>query len=526
MTVSKNSTARDLEKEKFVDDINGLTCTRFIRGKELQSLFDLVNSAGFLDGETYDSFLARDEANGFITFHFFHDGDEQFQIVLVDDAQRDIGALKTPPGDLILETIFIQGLTGANEPIGTLIGSFLSIGGNNVIYTILQDLNNSFELQNNNQLFNTTALSSGTFQISVRAVGTGGTEFIDVYDIVIGETALITNINLSNLTVVESAPIGTSVGGLSTIGGEDPITYSLLFQGTDLETPVDIFEISTDTLQTKAAVGSLGTTYVLIIEAEDSRSGLPDSDRLKSQTFNIEVVTDIFLNANSLSFDGVDEILTADDSPSFGSKTKFSISVWVDPVNIGANQYITSKFGSAGQRSWGLRLNTDGKIAIVYSQTGVAADTTTSSTAVTFDAYNYIGIAFDGTLGTPEMRIYLNGVTDLIDTTVLTAIFNSTVDILIGALFLNSGPDTYQSFFQGNIDELYYYDAALSESDFDDIYNLGVPRNNETLASDADMFTGLRMGDDFTGTIQPDLKENNDFTAVNINNSNKSTDVP
>ena len=519
------------ERTMYSHDINGDQVLKVVKGKELQNLFNLVNSQGFLDGEVYDGYLVREEPNGFETFHFFFEGSEQFQIVLGSNTVKDIGALKIATGAIISEVLFVQGSANANEAIGTLIGAFFSIGGTSVVFTIIQDLNNVFELQDNNQLHNTAVLTEGAYEIIVKAVGMGGTEFINRYIITIGASALITNINLSNVTVQEGASIGTSVGGLSTVGGEPPITFELAFQGTDAETPVDIFEIDGNTLQTKAAVGLAGASYLVIIRAIDSRSELPEEQRIKVQTFTIEVVLDTFLNTTSLTFDGSTELLKAADSPSFGTKTKLSWNAWVKPTNTGSVMYIMSKFGSAGQRSIGIRINVASTIGVAYSQTGITSDTTTGVGTVNFGEWNFIGISYDGTLGTPEMNIYLgdhlgNGGWDKQDTTLFTSLFNSTVDILIGALFLSAGPDTYQNYLQAIVDEQYFYDDAFTEAQFDDIYNLGVPTNNESLGTGATMFTGLRMGDDFTGTTQPDLKGNNDFTAVNINNSNKSSDVP
>lgn len=515
---------RDRERDKFNKDIDGNTTVRVVAGKDLHSLFNMVNSPGFLDGEVYDGYLVRDNVTGFKTFHFFFQGSEIFQIILGDNAKGDIGAIKEPPGPNIIETLFVQGTAEANEPVGSLVGVFFSIGGTSVIYTIVQDLNNSFELLNNNRLHNTVLLEQKTYTIVVRAMGDGGTEFINSYDIVVSDEGIITNINLSNRSIEATAPIGTSVGGLSTNGGQLPIVYSIIFQrDNDTKLEVDIFEIAGNTLQSKASIGVVGTNYEIFIKAQDDRS--PDIDFPdKDQTFLIESVIDTFLNSNSLSFNGVDEHLEAPDSPSMGTKTKFTLLGWINPVNTGANQYITSKFGAAGQRSFGLRIGIAGTLAFVFSQNGVASDTKTSVGLVNYLAWNHYAIVFDGTLPTSEVTFYMDGVIDSNFTTTLNSLFNSNVDFLIGALY-DTGVSV-KDYFEGFADEIYYHDDAFDAAQVAAVFNLGVPKNNETLGTAATMVSGLRMGDDFTGGIQPDLKGNNDFTGIGMNNSNKSTDVP
>ena len=133
----------------------------------------------------------------------------------------------------------------------------------------------------------------------------------------------------------------------------------------------------------------------------------------------------------------------------------------------------------------------------------------------------------DGTLATPKMKIWINNVLEIDEDTTLTALFNSNVEWLIGALFLGSSPNTYQNHYGGLLDEAYLYPGrSFTNSDVDDIFALGEPVNNEALPSAADMLSGFRMGDDFTGGIQPDLKGVNPMTGINMNNGDKSTDVP
>jgi hypothetical protein len=519
---------RDRERDKFEKDIDGDTAVRVVRGKDLQSLFQLVNSAGFLDGETYDGFLCEENPiSEFKTFHFFNQGEETFSIVLGFNSDLDIGAVKITPTDNITKTFFVQGTSYANEPIGSLIGLFFAVGGNNVVFTILQDLSGLFALDNNNELISLAPVPAGTYDLVVKAEGIG-TQYIDQFQIIIGETALISNINLSNLSVEDGAPSGTTVGALTTAGGESPISYSILAQVTEPgDVPIDIFELDGSTLKTKDDVDAIGTTYRVFIQAEDSRSGLPDNERLKAEEFVIEVVEDTFINSNSLIFDGVDESLEVADDISLWGNQKFSGSFWCKPNNIGASQYVVSHFREGGKRSWGLRVNATGSIAMIYSQTGVATDTTTTVATVTFADWNHVVFAFDGTLGQPKMKIWINGALAIDEDTALTGLYNTDVPMYIGALgTLILAVQSTESHFDGNIDEASIYNEVLTQTDVDEIYNAGEPTNLLATASGGDIISWWRMGDDFVGGVQPDDVGSNDGIGTNMNNSNKSTDVP
>lgn len=515
--------------ESFGLDLDGKVNRRVVTGKSLKDLFILINNTGFLNGEVFDGFLCEEnEINEFKTFHFFNQGEEVFSIILGFNSDTDIGALKIQPGPTIDRFFFVQGINLGNEPTGSIMGALFAIGGSGIVFELLTDAGGFFELQNNNQIVSTLPIPEGIYELFVKASGDGGTQYVDQVTIQIFATALISNISLSNILVEEGAPIGTIVGALSTSGGEAPITFTILSQ-TLSSAPtiqVDIFEIVNDAVQTKAGVGVDGISYRLFIEAQDSRVGLPPDDRVKVEEFDINVVASTFTNVNSLSFDAVDEHINIPHDISLWGGQNFSGSFWIKPNNKGSNQYIAAKFGPASFRSWGLRLNTDGKVAIVYSQTGVASDTTTTTSTVTFGIWSHVAFSFDGTLGTPKMKIWINGILEVDEDTLLTSLFNnSTIDMLIGAIN-QPLPTVASDHFDGLIDEAAIYNTSLDTAKVQEIYNLGVPNNLKALTSSAGLISWWRMGDDFSGGTQPDFEGSNDGDGINMNNSNRSTDVP
>lgn len=519
MTLPRVIEAR--EYEKFDLDIDGKVVVRTVKGKALQDLFTLVDSAGFLDGEVYNGFFVIDQPNGFKLFHFFQDGSEVFTISLGANPNGDMCGVKLDPTTNITNILFVQNGALANEANGSLIGELFAVGGLSVVFQLAQDVNNVFELTENNKLRNTASLSTGDYPIVVRATGDGGETYLKQLTVMIGETAFISNIDLSSLIVEDTAVIGTSIGGLSTNGGEDPIAYTLISQLQN-GVAIDHLEIVGNELKTKSLVTAVGTSYDIVIQAEDSRGALPDSSRLFIQSFKVSVVLNTFINTNSLTFDGVDEYMTAGDQPSMGTKTKFTICAWVYPTNAGVLQYMASKFGAAGQRGWTFGLGASGVWLWQYSQNGTSTDSFISTNTAVYNTWQHVAIVYDGAALTSTF--YTNGVAINQESTTLSSLFNNNVDFLIGAIYNDTV--SVKNFFTGNLDEMYFYDDALDATAIADIYNAGVPINNETLSSAATMVAGYRMGDDYSNGNQPDLKGNNDMVGVNMNNSNKSTLIP
>lgn len=523
--------------ETIVNDIDGDKSIQIVRGKDLESVFEFINSVGIMEGKEFNSFLCESQIiDNFKTIHFFENGSEVFQVPIGPNADNDIGVIELGPGATPRKLVFIQALVLGNEALGSNLGAFASIGGTNATFTILQALDDNdvsvlskFSLKNNNILTNDALVPEGIYQLVIRVNTDGNDPSVKTVTLIVLATALISDINLSNVTIEVGSPTGSSVGALTTDGGESPITFTILVQklgaNADANDPdVDIFELSGSTLQTKADVGSVGTFYNLIIQAEDSRSFLSDADRLETQSFNIEVVADAFIDTNSYTFDGVDEYIFINDSPSLAFGAEFTFSVWVKPTNTGVVQYIASQFREAGKRSWAVRINSSGAVAIIYSQTGTATDTTTSPTNLTFGVWSYVTVTFSG--NDLRARIYYDGVLQLEEATLLTSLKDTDVPFLLGALGDQSV--VASNFYSGFMNELSVYNKEITASQAVEIFSLGTPTNLIALSSGGDIVSWYRCADNLSGLTEPDeiTANANDGTLTNMNISNRSTDVP
>jgi hypothetical protein len=508
----------------------------------------MLNSSGILNGETYDSLICEqivvDPAitgspvnASYHTFHFFNKGTEQFKVpvgivpnpltgILSDGI---LGLTKLQPSPTVRNIILSEPLNLAYQPIGTYMGSVHAVGGSNAIFTIVDDTSGLFEIQDVNNIVNNGTVLEGNYDLLIRVDTDGNAPFVEQITLHVQTAANITNINLSNVTVEDGAPIGQSIGALTTTGGQPPVTFSIVGQKSGANAPfsdpdVDIFDIDIDgtTVITKNNPGTIGTQYTLYIKAEDPRTQLPQTLREKIEPFNITVVADTFINTNSYTFNGIDEYILINDHPSLSLGSEFTFSAWVKPNNIAATQYIAAQFREAGKRSWGVRINSTGAVAMVYSTTGTASDTTTSPTNITFGVWTHVAITFNGTTG--KVRIYYNGILQIEDDTTLTSIYNNDVPVLIGAL----GNQTVvaQDFYSGNIDEVSLHNTEASSSQITEMYSLGSPTNLTTLSNGGDIISTWRMGDNLSNPTEPDEIQANDGTLVNMNTSNKSTDIP
>lgn len=512
----------------FKNDIDGSRAILTLPGKDTENLIKLINSYGFLNGQSYTGiFVEESQLSKFKTIYFFNNGIEQFRIIIGYNSSNQLGASKILPTSIIKNLYFVQSVNLGKEPIGTLMGVFFAVGGVGVVFTILSDPSGYFTFANNNELTNLALIPEGTYNIIVKAEGNGGTIFIDQFEINVFATALIRNINLSSLIVQVGATVGTTVGSLSTSGGESPITYSIAAQ-TYLGNPIDVFEIDQNTLKVKNTFPyAVGQTMVVFIRAEDSRLYLPDDLRIKVEEFTITVVSFPFVNSNSLVFNGTDESVEISHDISLWGNTKFSGSFWFKVNNTSTVRYIASKFREAGKRSWGIRINANNTLGVIFSETGIATNTATTVQTITPLVWEHVAFSFDGVAPNQKMKMWLNGILVLDFDHIYNSLYNATVPMYLGALgnYVNN-IQTQSDFFSGLLDEISIYNTALNQAEVSEIYNSGSPRNLTSLTSASGLISWWRMGDFFSGGTVPDQVGTNTGNPINMNSSNKSTDRP
>ena len=232
-----------------------------------------------------------------------------------------------------------------------------------------------------------------------------------------------------------------------------------------------------------------------------------------------------FTNTKSILLDGVDDYVTMGDvlDTSDTGADAFSISAWYKTSNSGT-QMIVAKWSNASPiNGYALFLQGSSQMRFFMgSFVGNAYLNVTSNTTSSFTDGNWhhVVLAYDGSRASSGIKIYVD--TSLITLNTLRDVapvgVNNSQEFMIGV----RGEASNNAFpFDGNIDEVSYFNSELSASDVTSIYNSGVPNDISSLSP----LSWWRCGD---GDTAPTLTDNgsggNNGTMQNF--STFSSDVP
>ena len=165
--------------------------------------------------------------------------------------------------------------------------------------------------------------------------------------------------------------------------------------------------------------------------------------------------------------DGVDEgISIATGSNLIATSTSFTVSAWVLPTGTSVQGYIVNYYPSSEGGGWRFRQAANGTIRLDKNGAGAAG----SNQKLVANTWQFIA----GSYGTasPEWRVYYNGQTTS-QTGTGTATFasggaNNTYNQNIGFSTTGSTPS---NFFNGSVQEVHYYNRALSAAEIQNLYN-------------------------------------------------------
>ena len=182
-----------------------------------------------------------------------------------------------------------------------------------------------------------------------------------------------------------------------------------------------------------------------------------------------------FLSSYSLSFDGNKGYVSVGDHSSLDITDAITLSAWINAENLDSVwNVVVGKFGSdGGKYPYVLMIKkSDGdnppKIALSINNSTKYADTT-----ITTGSWIHIAGTYDKDAGgSDEIKLYLNGNLDG-DGDYSNPIDTNDDALEIGRYGFSSGG----GYFNGKIDEVALWDAALSEKDIKGIYNNGMPNN-------------------------------------------------
>jgi hypothetical protein len=176
-------------------------------------------------------------------------------------------------------------------------------------------------------------------------------------------------------------------------------------------------------------------------------------------------------------FDGVDDYVRVPSSANLNPTGSFSIDAWIYPTQD-VDAGIALKWGDTGewdgQRALQVSMVSGGKLRFAISDSAHQADPAfhvfdTDADVLTINGWNHIAAVYNQPLG--KRQIYVNGTKVAERTDMPIHVMQSTADFSIGCALRSptyvSGP------FPGSIDEVDFYNKALTESEIRSIYLAG-----------------------------------------------------
>ncbi|MEZ5596734.1 MAG: LamG-like jellyroll fold domain-containing protein [Pseudomonadales bacterium] len=181
------------------------------------------------------------------------------------------------------------------------------------------------------------------------------------------------------------------------------------------------------------------------------------------------------LSGQAFSLDGVDDYVSIADTDASASSGVISVSLWVNPDNIGTLQDLAAQWQATGSdRSFMLRLQPGGTLRFYVSGNGEAsvADTdhqwVDSSTVLTNGQWAHVTATYDGS----DLKIYVNGVLEGTQSFTAGGLFNASADIRLG--FSQASNSAH---FSGLIDEVQLVSRVLDDTDAMQLYLSGLRGN-------------------------------------------------
>jgi len=247
----------------------------------------------------------------------------------------------------------------------------------------------------------------------------------------------------------------------------------------------------------------------------------------------------LFTNRSSYLFDGVDECIDIDTiHTALASTTTGTWSFWVRAVDAtpAATDDLIA-FGDTDASTFiQLKLTTAGllRLQIVIAGTG-QWDLDTDAAAFSDNTWHHVAIVQDGVAGV----LYVDGVAPaqaFSVTTDQTVWFNDIAALDNGRIACqNSNSGGNGNFFNGNIDEICFFDTNLTSAQILELYNTGKPKNVLKHSAIGNLVSYFRIDEDtFDGTnytVRDKKGLNtgttiNNGTTVNMEAGDKENDVP
>ena len=233
-----------------------------------------------------------------------------------------------------------------------------------------------------------------------------------------------------------------------------------------------------------------------------------------------------FTNVYSMLFDGVNEYISTPSNATLdiAYNLPFTISMWVKIDSLtGGLQSIISKYNGAATRGYFFAVDSLGRLRIDLQNNGGANGLSAFSVnTVSLGVWQHICVTYDGGLDVSGVNFYIDSVKSAITPNInsLSATISNSVDFEFGRL-------NGSLFFGGNMDEFRIWNIEFNLSQVSTDYNGGIPT---VPAEAANLVARCAFGDggtwDGSNWLLPDEVGAFSYTSVNMENADRTTDVP
>jgi len=167
----------------------------------------------------------------------------------------------------------------------------------------------------------------------------------------------------------------------------------------------------------------------------------------------------------ALSFDGIDDYVSVQDSLSLEVTNGITIAAWIYPVQTDGDRSILGKIfdsDSLGTQAYTLQLSLNGKLHLAWWDSTGNGHKLWSTSTVEMNKWSFVVGTYDGSYN----RLYINGqLVDLSATSGTIRAATSTSPLRIGMWW-----STFPNYFNGTIDEVMVYNRALSAEEVMALY--------------------------------------------------------
>lgn len=210
----------------------------------------------------------------------------------------------------------------------------------------------------------------------------------------------------------------------------------------------------------------------------------------------------------------------------FDRTDSYSFSAWIKPATTsGAPQIVGKESASGTNPGYNFGMLSAKLYAQLLGTNGTYIDVR-GSTVLTAGTWYQVALTYDGSGVAAGIKLYVNGVLE----TPTVAHDNLTTSIVNSASFAIGTLVGQGVYFDGHIDEVVVYNAAIASGTALALYNFGTPVNPTGISDAGSIVSWYRMGDPSDSVTTSngvlDRVGSHNGTGTNMISANITTDVP